>query len=167
MIFLCPSKNQAKSTFMSSAVTSRLPHQLSRSHHGIIAHSEIFPLSVHNSKTHIPMPIATSTTSSLLQSQASKGWQNEASLVDLSVVVPAELVLLLGGPATQWLANITLGIRRANHEANLTGWVGRDSGVCVFNGWEDLLAVLLELGDQWKVEPLVLGWRDRLARSLQ
>jgi hypothetical protein len=39
----------------------------------------------------------------------------------------------------------------------LTGWVGGDGGVCVFNSWEDLLAVLLELGDQWKMEPLVLS----------
>jgi hypothetical protein len=39
----------------------------------------------------------------------------------------------------------------------LTGWVGGDGGVCVFYSWEDLLAVLLELGDQWKVKPLVLS----------
>jgi hypothetical protein len=39
----------------------------------------------------------------------------------------------------------------------LTGWVGRDGGVCIFDGWEDLLAVFLELGDQWQMEPLVFS----------
>jgi hypothetical protein len=39
----------------------------------------------------------------------------------------------------------------------LTRWVGGNGGICVFNGWEDLLAVLLQLGDQWEVQPLVLG----------
>lgn len=77
--------------------------------------------------------------------------------MDLGVVVSAKLVLLLWAPATQRLANIALGILAANHEANLAGWVGRDSGVCVLNGWEDFLAVLLKLSDQWEVEPLVLS----------
>jgi hypothetical protein len=40
----------------------------------------------------------------------------------------------------------------------LAGWVGGDGGVCVFDGGEDLLAVLLQLGDQWEVEPLVLSY---------
>jgi hypothetical protein len=103
-------------------------------------------------------PWATSTIiSSLLKSNTGKGWQDETALVDLSVVVPAELVFLLRGPATQWLANIAFGVLAANHEADLARWIGGDGGVCIFNGREDLLAVLLELGDQWKVEPLVLG----------
>jgi hypothetical protein len=40
----------------------------------------------------------------------------------------------------------------------LAGWVGGDGGVCVFDGGEDLLAVLLQLGDQWEVEPLVFSY---------
>ena len=77
--------------------------------------------------------------------------------MDLGVVVSAKLVLLLWAPATQRLANIALGILAANHEADLAGWVGGDGGVCVFDRGEDLLAVLLQLGDQWEVEPLVLS----------
>ena len=77
--------------------------------------------------------------------------------MDLSVVIPAKLVFFLGSPLAQRLANIAVGILAADHESNLTGWVGGDGGVCVFNSGEDLLAVLLELGDQWKVEPLVLS----------
>ena len=77
--------------------------------------------------------------------------------MDLGVVVSAKLILLLWAPATQWLANIALGILAANHEADLAGWVGGDGGVCVFDRGEDLLAVLLQLGDQWEVEPLVLS----------
>jgi hypothetical protein len=79
--------------------------------------------------------------------------------MDLGIVVSAKLILLLWAPATQWLANIALGIFAANHEADLAGWVGRDGGVCIFNGWEDLFAVFLELGDQWEVQPLVFSWR--------
>jgi hypothetical protein len=97
------------------------------------------------------------STPSLLKSNASKGWQNEAGLVDLGVVVSAKLILLLRSPLAQGLANITAGILAADHEADLTRWVGGDGGICVFNGWEDLLAVLLQLGDQWEVQPLVLG----------
>lgn len=94
---------------------------------------------------------------SLLKSNTSKSWQDEACLVDLGVVVSAQLVLFLGSPLAQRLANIAVGVLAADHEANLTGWVGGDGGVCVFHSWEDLLAVLLELGDQWKVKPLVLS----------
>jgi hypothetical protein len=77
--------------------------------------------------------------------------------VNLGIVVSAQLVLFLRSPLAQRLANIAVGILAADHEANLTRWVGGDGGVCVFDSWEDLLAVLLELGDQWKVEPLVLS----------
>jgi hypothetical protein len=77
--------------------------------------------------------------------------------VNLGIVVSAQLVLFLGIPLAQRLANIAVGILAADHEANLTGWVSGDGGVCVFDSGEDLLAVLLELGDQWKVEPLVLS----------
>lgn len=96
----------------------------------------------------------------LLQSKASKVWQNESSLVDLRVVVSEVLVLLLLGERADWLAHVAGSVLGADHEADLAGWVGWNGGVRVLDGWEDLLAVLLELGDQWKMEPLVLGWSE-------
>jgi hypothetical protein len=47
----------------------------------------------------------------------------------------------------------------------LSGGVSWDGRVGVLDVGEDLLAVLLELGDQWKVEPLVLGCGRELARG--
>ncbi len=81
--------------------------------------------------------------------------------MDLAVVVAKVLVLLLLGEAADWLAHVACGVLGADHEADLAGWVGWDGGVGVLDGWEDLLAVLLELGDQWEVEPLVLGYRAK------
>lgn len=69
------------------------------------------------------------------------------------------LLFLLLGPGSYWLRDIAISVLAADHEANLSGWVGWDSGVCVLGDWEDLLAVFLELGDELEVEPLVLGWR--------
>ena len=92
------------------------------------------------------------------QSGTSEGRENEASLVDVGVVVPAQLVFLLGSPAPQWRCEIAISILAADHEADLAGWVGGDGGVCVFDRGEDLLAVLLQLGDQWEVEPLVFSY---------
>lgn len=77
--------------------------------------------------------------------------------MDLGVVVSAQLVLLLLAPAAERLGEIELGVLAADHEANLSGWVGWDGGVCVLDVREDLLAICLQLGDQWEVKPLVLG----------
>lgn len=78
--------------------------------------------------------------------------------MDLRVVVAQVLVLLVLGEGADWLAHVAGAVLGADHEADLAGWVGWDGRVGVLDGWEDLLAVLLELGDQWEVEPLVLGW---------
>jgi hypothetical protein len=78
--------------------------------------------------------------------------------VDVGVVVSAQLVFLLGGPATYRCFEIAIGILAADHEANLARWVGWDGGVGIFDVRENLIAILLELGDQWEVKPLVLGW---------
>ena len=77
--------------------------------------------------------------------------------MDVLVVVAAELLLLLGGPGAEGLAHVGVGILGADHEANLTGGVGGDGGVSVLGDGEDFVAGLLEVGDQVKVEPLVLG----------
>ena len=78
--------------------------------------------------------------------------------MDLSVVVTAELLLLLGGEGAERLGDVAATILAADHEADLARWVGWDGGVAILDGWEDLLAILLELGDQWEVEPLVLSY---------
>lgn len=78
--------------------------------------------------------------------------------MDLGAVVSVERILLLLGPCAQWGLQVAATVLAANHEANLTGWVCRDGSVSVFDVGEHGLAVLLELGDQWKVEPLVLSY---------
>ena len=81
--------------------------------------------------------------------------------MNLLVVVLAELVLLLDRPCTDGLLEVALGVLAADHKANLARWVGGDGSVGVFDVGEDGLAVLLELGDQGKVEPLVFGCEDK------
>ena len=78
--------------------------------------------------------------------------------MDVLVVVAAELLLLLGGPGAEGLTDVAVGVLAADHEANLAGGVGGDGGVGVFGDGEDLLAGLLEVGNEGKVEPLVLGY---------
>lgn len=77
--------------------------------------------------------------------------------MDLRVIVSAKLLLVLEAPAAQRLGKVTLRILAADHEADLARWVGWDGSIGIFDVGEDLLAVLLELGDQWEVKPLILG----------
>jgi len=77
--------------------------------------------------------------------------------VDLRVVVLAQSALLLLGPGAQRDLDVAVGVFAADHEANLARRVGRDSSVGILGHREDLAAVLLELGDEREVEPLVLG----------
>ncbi len=77
--------------------------------------------------------------------------------MDLRVVVLAELDFLLRGPRAERHLDIGVGILGANHETDLARRVGRDGGVGVLGDREDLLAVLLELGDEGQVKPLVLS----------
>lgn len=78
--------------------------------------------------------------------------------MDLRVVVTELRVLLLGGEVAERGLHVAAGVLGADHEADLAGGVGGNGGVGVLDGWENLLAVLLELGDQWQVEPLVLSY---------
>ena len=94
----------------------------------------------------------------LLERLAGEGGQDEAGLVDVRVVVAELRVLLLGGEAAERGLHVAGGVLGADHEADLAGGVGGDGGVGVLDGREDLLAVLLKLGDQWQVEPLVLSY---------
>lgn len=77
--------------------------------------------------------------------------------MDVGVVVSAQLLLLLLGPGPQRNPDVDVGVLAADHEADLTRGVGRDGGVSVLGNGEDLLAVLLELGDERQVQPLVLS----------
>lgn len=78
--------------------------------------------------------------------------------MDVGVVVLVDLVLLVLGEGAQRGLEVAGGVLGADHEADLAGWVGGDGGVGVLDGGEDLLAVGLELGDEWEVKPLVLGY---------
>jgi len=77
--------------------------------------------------------------------------------VDVLVIVFAKLLFLLFTPASKRLLKVPLCVFAANHESNLAGRVGRDSGVCIFDVGEYFFAVGLELGDQGQVQPLVLS----------
>lgn len=78
--------------------------------------------------------------------------------MDVGVVVAAVLLLLLAGPGTDGLLDVAGGVLAAHHEADLAGGVGGDGGVGVLGDGENLIAGLLEVGDQGKVQPLVLGY---------
>lgn len=86
--------------------------------------------------------------------------------MDLGVVVPAQLALLLLAPRADGHADVPVGVLAADHETNLARRVGRDGGVGVLSDGENLTAVLLELGDQGQVKPLILGCQGlRVSRS--
>ena len=55
----------------------------------------------------------------LLQRLFSKRRQDEASLMNLSIVVPAQALLVLLAPRPHGLADIALGVLAADHEADL------------------------------------------------
>lgn len=95
---------------------------------------------------------------SLLQSLLRKGRQDEARLVNLGVVVPAQAFLLLAGPRALRDAHVTPGFLAAHHEADLARGVRRDRRVGVLGDREHLAAVLLQLCDELEVEPLVLSY---------
>lgn len=78
--------------------------------------------------------------------------------MDVRVVVPAELLLFLLGPRPERHLDVAVLVLAAHHEADLARWVGRDGGVRVLGDGEDLLAILLELGDELQVQPLVLSY---------
>lgn len=77
--------------------------------------------------------------------------------MDVLVVVAAEALLLLAGPGAERLLDVAGGVLAADHEADLAGGVGGDGGVGVLGNGEDLIARLLQVGNEREVEPLVLG----------
>lgn len=83
--------------------------------------------------------------------------QNKCSLVDLLAVVPAKLLFLLGGPSSERLLEVAVGILAADHEADLARWVCGNRGVAILDVGEDFFARLLEVGDEGHMQPLVLS----------
>lgn len=81
--------------------------------------------------------------------------------MDLLVVIPTQLVLLIGIPLAERNLDVTGGILAADHEADLTGRVGRDRRVGVFDHGENFLAAAFELGDEREVKPLVFGYSEQ------
>ena len=67
--------------------------------------------------------------------------------MDVLIVVPAELLLLFKRKASHGLLDIAIGVLAADHEADLARGISGYGRVGVFDCWEDLFAVLLELGD--------------------
>ena len=78
--------------------------------------------------------------------------------MDFLVVVPAQFLLLVQRPASQRDFDVPVCVLAADHEPDLAGRIGGDRGICVFDRGEDFLAGFLELGDEGKVQPLVLGY---------
>jgi hypothetical protein len=103
----------------------------------------------------------------LLEGLLGEVGQDKGSLVDLLVVVLAELVLLGLGPLADGLLEVAAGVKGADHETDLARGVGGDGGVGVLDVGEDLLAVLLELGDQGEVQPLVLSFGESQQRPIR
>jgi hypothetical protein len=85
--------------------------------------------------------------------------------VDLGVVVAALGLLLLLSPLAERNTDVAVGILAADHETNLARGIGGDGGIGVFGNREDLLAVLLELGNERQVKPLVLGCATKRNKS--
>lgn len=82
--------------------------------------------------------------------------------MDVSVVVTAELGLLLGGPLAEGHAHVGVGILGAHDVTDLTAGVRRNAGVGVFDLGVEFLAEALDLLDQRQMEPhaLTLGAED-------
>ena len=95
------------------------------------------------------------------QRLASEVGQHKAGAVNVLVVVTAQLLFLLPSPGADGLTHVAAGVLAADHETDLARGVGGDGGVGVFRDREDLLAGLLEVGDQREVEPLVLGYETK------
>jgi hypothetical protein len=100
----------------------------------------------------------------LVESVSSPSREDEGCSMDLLVVVSVELVFLLLGPGTQRFLDVGIWVLGADHEADLTGWIGWDGGVAILDGWEDSLAGLLDFLDDVHVKPdvLTLGGNDTL-----
>ena len=76
------------------------------------------------------------------------------------IVVPTQLILLVGIPAAHGRRDVAVLILAADHEADLARGIGWDGGIGVFDRGEDFFAGFLEVGDEGEVEPLVLRCKE-------
>lgn len=97
----------------------------------------------------------------LVQSILSPGRENEGSGVNLLVVVSVSNILR---ERSKRSLNISVSILRANHETNLTRRISRNGAVGVLSNRENILASLLKILNDLKMEPdaLSLGGDDTL-----
>jgi len=84
--------------------------------------------------------------------------QHKRRLMDLLAIVFAQLFLFLCAPRPNRLPDITVGVLAADHEANLTGRIGRNGRVRILGDGEDFFAGLFQLRDEAEVQPLVLSY---------
>lgn len=78
--------------------------------------------------------------------------------MDVLVVVPAQLLLFLYAPASERLGHVPIFVFAAHHKSNLAAGIGRNGGVGIFDSGEDFFAGFLEVGDEGKMQPLILRW---------
>lgn len=100
------------------------------------------------------------------KSLASESGQDECGLVDGLAIIPAQLLFLLSRPAAERLGQVAVGVLAADHETDLARGISGNRGVGIFDCGEDLLARLLEVGNEGQVKPLILGYKiNKSARS--
>lgn len=91
--------------------------------------------------------IRLSLSTHLSQSLPRKARQHKRSLMNISIIILINALLLLGLETPQWILEISVRVLATDHESNLSGWVCGNGGVGILDVWEDCLAVLLELCD--------------------
>jgi len=95
-----------------------------------------------------PSPLSTSPLISLSpQRLPCKIRQHKTRPVNLLVIIPTQLLLLLGAPFSQRRFHVAILVFTADHEADLARGVGRNGGVGVFDCREDFFAGFFEVGD--------------------
>jgi hypothetical protein len=77
--------------------------------------------------------------------------------MNIGIVIPAQSFLVLTGPGSQRFTQIAFGILAADHKSDLSGWIGGNGGVGIFDDGEDFFAGFFEVCDQGEVKPLVFG----------
>lgn len=106
------------------------------------------PPSPTSRKRHASLPPSPSPLISLSpQRFPCKIRQHKTRPVDLLVIIPTQLLLLLGAPFSQRRFHVAILVFAADHEADLARGVGRNGGVGVFDCREDFFAGFFEVGD--------------------
>lgn len=94
-----------------------------------------------------------------LQGSLGELGENKAGLVDLRVVVTAQLGLLVLGPLAKGLLDVGISILGADHESDLAAGVGGDGGEAVLDSREQLAGEAHDLLDNGHVKPDALAYK--------